>query len=291
MKPLYIWAGGKNKMIKHYKADLERLTNVDTMVEPFFGGGALTIYMYENFPNIKKFIINDIKPEIINIYRSIKEDVDTFIGEVKKYEKVYLPKDKEGRSEYYYELRHKHAYNYKDMTTLEESALLYFLMRTCFNGIWQINKNTNGRFGTPAGLLNQKDEVFSESNVREWHRFLQKVKLYSKDWKEVSEKFKNDNTFFFFDPPYRDSFTQYGGEFTDDDQKEIIQFCNNLPDESVGFLTNRDEGDGFFDLHVDSDKLEIKRFPVTYTAGRRKKTNEGFEAKTATEVLIMTKNY
>jgi hypothetical protein len=33
----------------------------------------------------------------------------------------------------------------------------------------------------------------------------------------------------------------------------------------------------------------MNKFPVTYTAGRRKQTEEGFEAKQATEVLIRNK--
>jgi dTDP-D-glucose 4,6-dehydratase len=37
------------------------------------------------------------------------------------------------------------------------------------------------------------------------------------------------------------------------------------------------------------EDLLIDKFPVTYTAGRRKKTDEGFEAKPATEVLIRNK--
>lgn len=290
MKPLYIWAGGKTKMIKHYQNEIQTLKNKKVMVEPFFGAGALTIYMYENFPNFEKFVINDIKPEIINIYRSIKTNVEEFINEVSKYEREYLPLNKEGRSKYYYRQRHRHAYEFQSMTTLEESALLYFLMKTCFNGIWQVNINTNNRFGTPAGLLNQRTEVFSKENVREWNRFLQKTDLYSDDWKTVSDLYKNEDSFYFFDPPYRDSFTSYGGEFGDNKQIELIEFCNNLPPNCTSFLTNRDEGDGFFDIHVDSEKLTIKRVPVTYTAGRRKKTDDGFEAKPATEVLICTKN-
>ena len=33
-------------------------------------------------------------------------------------------------------------------------------------------------------------------------------------------------------------------------------------------------------------KTHLHRFPITYTAGRRKKTDEGFEATKATEILL-----
>ena len=62
MKPLYMWAGGKNKMISKYLLSPGiPLAGYDTFVEPFFGGGAMMIWVNENNPNIKRFILNDIK--------------------------------------------------------------------------------------------------------------------------------------------------------------------------------------------------------------------------------------
>ena len=45
MKPLFIWAGGKNKMLKHYKPFMPK--EVNTYCEPFFGGGAMYIHVVE----------------------------------------------------------------------------------------------------------------------------------------------------------------------------------------------------------------------------------------------------
>jgi len=189
MKPLYIWAGGKNKMLKHYESELKALHDFDTFVEPFFGGGAMTIHIYENFKDVKRFVINDIKPEIIRIYESIKSDCDRFLELMDEYDSHFMPMSKERRKEYYYEVRLKHAYEYESMTPTEEAACLYFLLRTCFNGVWQINQNTNGRFGTPSGLLDQKVSIYEKSNVKEWNAFLQNADLHTGDWKEVSKKY------------------------------------------------------------------------------------------------------
>jgi hypothetical protein len=49
-------------------------------------------------------------------------------------------------------------------------------------------------------------------------------------------------------------------------------------------LCNRCDGTRFFDDR--KGNLNITRFPVTYTAGRRKKVGSGYEAKAATEVLL-----
>ena len=93
----------------------------------------------------------------------------------------------------------------------------------------------------------------------------------------------------FLDPPYRGSFTQYGVDFDDDLQKSVIKFVNDLT--SLGafaMMSNRDVGDGFFEAR--QGKNDIIYFDVTYTAGRRKKNEDGtHSAKKAREILMIGK--
>ena len=94
-----------------------------------------------------------------------------------------------------------------------------------------------------------------------------------------------ESTFFFMDPPYRESFTSYGQLFSDDDQIKLLEYCQNV--NATGgkvFLCNRDDNDNFWNGR--EGNLSVSRFPITYTAGRRKKTEDGFIAKTATEILF-----
>ena len=194
-----------------------------------------------------------------------------------QYSNNYLPKDKEDRKKYYFALREENAFDFKKWNCSEQAAALYFLMKTGFNGIWQINKNTNGRFGTPSGLLNQKDKVYDKENVMGWHKVLNSITIHlsSKDWSDVPL-----GDFTFYDPPYRNSFTSYGTVFPDSETEKLIKVVENNSDV---WLSNRDSGDGFFG----NRKCEKCMFDVTYTAGRRKKSKEGtFPAKSATEVLL-----
>ena len=89
------------------------------------------------------------------------------------------------------------------------------------------------------------------------------------------------------DPPYRGGFTKYGTAFDDEKQKEVIDAAANSP--SVAWVTNRDLGDLFFEDYMDEVgySMDIHKFNVTYTAGRRKKTAGGYEAKKAVELLII----
>ena len=283
-KPLFIWAGGKNKMLKHYLPIMPK--QVDTYVEPFFGGGAMFCHIVQNY-SPKKLVINDVNADIVRIYNSIKNDLPEFLVKLDSYCSVYLPMNKEDRKKYYFEVRHEHAYDFDKWSEAEEAATLYFLMKTGFNGIFQINKNTNGRYGTPAGLLNQTDKVYELDVVKWWNQALQNTEIMSGDWKECLKQVPDeDNTFVFLDPPYRDSFTSYGQTFGDEEQEKLIKYVRSRK-LSTAFLCNRDAGDGWFEERL--GKLIMDKFPVTYTAGRRKQTDEGFEAKQAIEVLIRNK--
>jgi DNA adenine methylase len=284
MKPLFIWAGGKNKMLKHYKPFMP--SEVKTYCEPFFGGGAMYINIVNKY-SPKELIINDVNTDIIRIYKTIKSDCDAFVKILDELSTEYLPLNKAGRKDYYYSLRHKHAYDYVSWDSTKEAAVLYFLMKTGFNGIYQVNKNTNDRYGTPSGLLNQKVRVYEKDVVEWWNKSLQNTQILSGDWKGCCEYVEDEkDNFVFLDPPYRGSFTSYGQEFSDDNQLDLIKYVAENKNAKV-FLCNRDIGDNFYENNLGD--LLIDKFPVTYTAGRRKKTDDGFEAKQATEVLIRNK--
>ena len=262
-------------MLKHYLPLMP--SEVDSYCEPFFGGGAMFIHVVNTY-NPSKLVINDINEDVINIYCSIRNRYDKFKKRLNELEAKYIPLSKEDRKKYYFEVRHEHGWDYEKWSRSEEAATLYFLMKTGFNGIYQLNKNTNGRYGTPAGLLNQKDKVYDRDVLDWWHNVLQRATIYSADYREVIQ---DKDTFHFFDPPYRDSFADYGTGFNDNDLLDLIEICDGMKNV---FLCNRDGGDGFFDSNKSG--LNIARFPVTYTAGRRKKTDAGFVAKPATEVLL-----
>lgn len=274
-KPIFIWAGGKNKMLKHYANVMP--SKVDSYCEPFFGGGAMFIHVMNKYQP-KYAHINDINPDIISIYISIKEHFDEFLERLNFLESKYIPLSKEDRKKYFYEVREEHAWDYQKWSKVQESATLYFLMKTGFNGIYQLNKNTNGRYGTPSGLLNQKEQIYNRDVLWWWNAALQNVTITSQDWSECTN---HPDTFYFLDPPYRDSFADYGNAFDDSKLISLIEFSNT---QANVMLCNRDSGDGWFEKHKLS--LDILKFPITYTAGRRKKTEDGFEAKKATEVLL-----
>lgn len=282
MKPLFMWAGGKTKLVKHYKPLFPK--QFTTYVEPFFGGGAVLLEALKINP-AAKVVINDINKGIINIYQAIQTCPAEFLLLMDKLSESYLPLSKEDRKKFYYDLRQRHAFDYETMTKVEEASVLYFLMKTGFNGIWQVNKNTNDRFGTPCGLLNQTTSVYDSENVKAWNEVLKNATITSGEFTDhlVADK----NTWIFMDPPYRGGHTTYGTVFEDKHQKLVLDVARMLTKDfgSEVWVSNRDLDDGFFD---NQPGFELHKFDVTYTAGRRKKTEAGFEAKKAKEVLLIS---
>jgi DNA adenine methylase len=153
-------------------------------------------------------------------------------------------------------------------------------MRTGFNGIYQLNQNTNGRYGTPCGLLNQKDGVYEPDVLKWWNESLQGVRITSQSW----EKCDDLKCFMFYDPPYRNCFADYGTTFTDEDTMRLISVANEC---ESSFICNRADDDWFEDKCLG---MSIHYFDITYTAGRRKKTSDGYEAKKAREILLYKSN-
>jgi DNA adenine methylase len=277
MKPLFIWAGGKTKVLKHY-APFMPSAPFSTYYEPFFGGGAMFVHVM-NIYKPKNVVINDINHDVMNIYRSIRNDYDEFIGRVDSLESQYIPLNKDDRKKFYFDVRHLHAWNYQEWSKPFEAATLYFLMKTGFNGIYQLNKNTNGRYGTPSGLLNQTNSIYDRSIMLWWKQALQSVDIRSGDWRNAVTD--DSNGFFFFDPPYRDSFADYGNGFGDDALLDLIDFAD--AQKSV-FVANRADDDWFDDK---AKSLNVHYFDITYTAGRRKKNDDGtYHAKKAREILL-----
>ena len=285
MKPLFMWAGGKTRLIKKYEDMGVMPESFDKYIEPFVGAGAMFIWAYKKNPDAK-FVINDSNESVMAIYKAIKKDTKSFISHMDSLSEAYLPLSKDNRKAFYYELRRQHAYDYELWSDTQEAATLYFLMKTGFNGIWQINKNTNGRFGTPSGLLNQKDKVYDKENVLVWATALRRCKLLTGDFQQTIGEATPDS-FVFLDPPYRGSFTQYGVDFDDNLQESTIKFLNDLTDlGAYAMMSNRDVGDNFFESRQGSNKIVY--FDVTYTAGRRKKNADGsHSAKKAKEILMI----
>lgn len=274
LTPFFMWAGGKTKMLPKYDGLIPEF--VESYVEPFFGGGAVFCHYFNRNPDAS-FTINDINSELIGVLKAVKEAPEEFVHAVNGFISAFLPLDKPDRKALYYKLRERYW-------ATQDPALLYFLMRTGFNGVWQTMKRANGLYATPAGLLNQSkpEQILNPELIRLWSRALQKTTILCGDFSEVP---MGEGDYVFADPPYRHSFTNYEQPFPDTALKKL---ADKLTASGSTFaLTNRTmDGDVFLETLFPEGTVDLHTFDITYTAGRRKKSKEGFQAKKAKEVLI-----
>lgn len=280
LKPFYMWAGGKSKLLKHYDP-IWPSGSFDSYVEPFFGGGAVFGWL-QSRGQLKRAIINDINPELTGVLRAVQGDLTAFLCRVDESLSGYFElATKEERKSFYYELRRSYWAN-------PTADRLFLLMRLGFNGIWQTCADSKGLFGTPAGLLGQSrlEQIYDREHLARWSDALQDVSIRSQSYLELD--FDPQGSLIYLDPPYRDSFTSYGTVFGDREQEELIEW--SLEQQSRGatvLLANRVvEGDNFFEQRLGEGAV-FSYFDVTYTAGRRKRTERGFEAKPAREFLAL----
>lgn len=281
-----MWAGGKRKMLAHYAGSLPAAGGYGAYVEPFAGGAALLAMLRTRNPDVPAWL-GDSNGEIISLYEAVRDRPGALLAALEPYEHAWGGQSVEARKGLYYRLRQAYwdMHGQTPEEQVREVALLFFLMKTGFNGIWQTCRESHGKYGTPVGLANHKGPVVDPATVMAWHALLRGVVLHAGDYRGIQVP---DGSFVFCDPPYRDSFTHYSTGFSDADQEALVEWCRGTArrTRSLVWLANRlsDPDDGFF-KRVAGDAA-LRSFPVTYTAGRRKATENGYAAKKAHEVLL-----
>ncbi len=258
-KPFLKWAGGKTQLL----GEIKKLLPTDlssknfTYVEPFVGSGAVLFWMLKNYPNMKKAVINDINEDLINTYKTILSNPNSLIEILKNYEKEFhsLEKEEDKKKEYYYLKRKK--YNTRQSENAEQAALFIFLNRTCFNGLYRVNRS-NG-FNVPMGSY-RKPTICDEENILQVSKALEKVEILCGDYEKTLENVE-PNSFFYFDPPYKplnetSSFNSYSKEvFNDKEQIRLRDFCDELNRLNHKWILSNSDVDSvpgekkFFDEH------------------------------------------
>ncbi len=256
-KPFIKWVGGKTQLIEQINSllpqDFCRWEKVK-YIEPFVGGGAMLFFMLQHFENIHSAVINDINPDLMRCYLTVRDHAGDLIRSLEELESSYLGLEtEEKRKEYFLQARQR--YNCKNLSDIENTTLFIFLNKTCFNGLYRVNKS--GQFNVPFGRY-RNPQICCKETIMQDSELLQKVEIITDDFEQTFPKAEG-NTFFYFDPPYRpltstSSFTDYSKEDFDDlEQKRLKQFCDKVSQAGYTFmLSNSDpkaavKSDNFFD--------------------------------------------
>ena len=69
------WAGGKYSLVEQIQA---RLPQANKLIEPFVGAGS--VFLNTSY---KRYLLNDINPDLINLYTLLKAQPDALVNDVR----------------------------------------------------------------------------------------------------------------------------------------------------------------------------------------------------------------
>lgn len=270
MKPIVKWVGGKTQLLPHIKERLPKGFN--TYYEPFLGGAAVLLDL-----NPTKAIVNDINPELINMYEQIRDHVEDVILSLSNLDVAHAMMD---AKEFFYEVREEFNTNLLTNTP-QQAARFIYLNKHCFNGLYRVN--SKGKFNVPFnGKL--KGGSFDPDHLREVSTRLKGVDIRCGTFLDaVAEASAGDLVF--FDSPYDSgtvTFTDYTKEgFGYEDHVRLANLFKELTNRGVYCILTNHDTSLIRDLYKD--------YTIEVVDVRRSINRNGSDRK-GTEVIITNYN-
>lgn len=214
------WAGGKGQLIEQFKPYFPK--KINRYFEPFVGSGAVFFHIIQKY-NPKEIILSDINEELINTYKTIKNNPNKLIKKLKELKEQHSLKQKE----FYLKIRDKDP---QELDSIERAARFIYLNKTCFNGLYRVN--SKGKFNVPMGNYKNPD-IVQEEKLKLVSKLLKKVKIKKMHFEKVQDLVKKGD-FIYFDPPYyplkkKNSFTTYTKDkFMEEEQERLAEVYKRL---------------------------------------------------------------
>ena len=263
LNPFIKWAGGKGQLLPQIRRMYPQgLGNTITKyAEPFVGGGAVLFDIISSY-RLDQIYIGDINRNLINTYNTIKNNHQELIEILSYIEAQYVSLDSERQSEFYYHKRNEYN-NMINQYDTYKAALFIFLNKTCFNGLYRVNKNNI--FNVPAGKY-KNPKIYTLENISAIAKALAHIDIIAGSYTNVYN-FADEKTFIYFDPPYRpltstSSFTSYAeNSFDDKEQILLAEFIEKIEKKGAYILLsnsdphNIDSNDMFFDNLYHTKKI------------------------------------
>lgn len=251
-RPFLKWVGGKRSIVPEI---LKRMPEqYGTYREPFIGGGVVFFSVQP-----AAAYLADINFHLMQTYQAVRDDVDRLITNLKVHEKnhglAYFQKARERLS------------NEGDATKI--AALFIYLNKTCFNGLYRVNKS--GKFNVPIGSY--KEFVYDETSIRNASAALQGVQLFQHPFYQTPIVRED---FYYLDPPYHNTYSQYDGSgFGDEEHRKLAAYCRELNEAGAFFMLSNSDTPFIRELYrgFRIDQVDATR-SVSCKGAQRGKENE-----------------
>lgn len=237
--PYLKWAGGKRSMLRHLVPHVP--PSYGTYFEPFVGGGALFFALQP-----EKAVLSDVNRRLVRSYAAVCDDVDAVVELLKTY-----PYEKE----FFLTMR---AVRIDDRPDVEVAAWLIYLNRSCFNGLYRVNRNNV--FNVPFGRYSNPT-ICDETNLRACSERLRGVAILHEPFETVLGR-AAPGDFVYFDPPYlplsaTSSFTGYSADgFGLDDHRRLRDVARELKARGVGVLISNSAAPAARELYAEGFEIE-----------------------------------
>jgi DNA adenine methylase len=215
--PILKWAGGKRRLV----AALAELLPGDfasrRYVEPFAGGAAMFFALRP-----PRALLADINPDLMALYRAVRDDVENVASHLAELERAHSPS-------HFYDTRTR--YNARaHACEAERAAWLIYLNKTCFNGLYRVNRR--GEFNVPLGR-HARPKIAEPEALRAASHRLHFAELTTGDFESTLAAVGPEDCVY-LDPPYvptsqSANFCGYAVDgFTEADQARLCETFSAL---------------------------------------------------------------
>lgn len=274
MRTFIKWEGNKSKYIKKIEPFIPDFDG--TYIEPFIGSGAVFLKVQP-----KKWIINDLNSDLINIWKLVKNNPDYLINTIEKFGEKF----EEANLQEQTHLAKKNVLKINKLKSKDKKRAATYLLMKLYSYMGQILRK--GKFifqGFEMNIKNGHYYFLSEKYYNVLYSVSEylsetKGKIYNKDYKEILKMAKKGD-FVFLDPPYQG---QFGFNYNKEEDvshyfiKELKKQVQKLDKKKVNWVMTQ----GHSKLIKETFKeYEIKSFKV----------HRAISGKYSTELIITNSN-
>lgn len=278
-RPLLKWAGGKRQLLptlaQYYPAEFGRY------VEPFVGSGAVFFHLSSTGGlDGRTVLLSDVNPDLIGCYLALRDRPEAVIAQLAALQREH----RTGGERFYYEVRDVrfnpgratlmaragHAARAAADYPADLAAMLIFLNRTGFNGLFRLNRH--GAFNVPAGRYTDP-RICDPDHLRQVATTFRRRNLtiaYQPFEETLSGAGAGD--FVYCDPPYAaltrtSSFASYTADgFTAFDQVRLQQAVIAACDRGARLVVSNSSAEEIVKIYGADEAyaagLRIRRVPV-----------------------------